>query len=112
VGTDRPQRRAGGQTPSEGTQANATLATDGTHLVAFFGSEGLHVYDLSGKRLWSKSFGVLDSGFFEVPEAQWGFASSPIIHNGVCSSRPTCRRTRSSRRSTWRAGRNSGGRPQ
>jgi outer membrane protein assembly factor BamB len=65
------------------TQANATLATDGTHLAAFFGSEGLHVYDLSGKRLWSKSFGVLDSGFFEVPEAQWGFASSPIIHNGV-----------------------------
>ena len=65
------------------TQANATLATDGTHLAAFFGSEGLHVYDLSGKRLWSKSFGVLDSGFFETPEAQWGFASSPIIHNGV-----------------------------
>src|SRR5262245_56234046 len=65
------------------TQANATLATDGTHLVAFFGSEGLHVFDLSGKPLWSKNFGVLDSGFFETPEAQWGFASSPIIHNGV-----------------------------
>ncbi len=65
------------------TQANATLATDGTHLAAFFGSEGLHVYDLAGKRLWSKNFGVLDSGFFEAPEAQWGFAASPIIHNGV-----------------------------
>jgi outer membrane protein assembly factor BamB len=65
------------------TQANATLATDGTHLVAFFGSEGVHVYDLTGKPLWSKSFGVLDSGFFQVPEAQWGFGSSPIIHNGV-----------------------------
>jgi outer membrane protein assembly factor BamB len=65
------------------TQANATLATDGTHLVAFFGSEGLHVYDLAGKKLWSKGFGVLDSGFFEAPEAQWGFAASPIIHNGV-----------------------------
>jgi len=65
------------------TQANATLATDGVHLAAFFGSEGLHVYDLAGKRLWSKSFGVLDSGFFQVPEAQWGFASSPIIHDGV-----------------------------
>ena len=33
------------------TQANATLATDGIHLVAFFGSEGLHVYDLAGTRL-------------------------------------------------------------
>jgi outer membrane protein assembly factor BamB len=65
------------------TQANATLATDGHHLAAFFGSEGLHVYDLAGKLLWSKSFGVLDSGFFMVPEAQWGFASSPIIHDGV-----------------------------
>ena len=47
------------------TQANATLATDGTHLVALFGSEGLHVYDLAGKQLWSKNFGVLDSGFFD-----------------------------------------------
>jgi outer membrane protein assembly factor BamB len=65
------------------TQANATLATDGTHLAAFFGSEGLHVYDLTGQRLWSKNFGVLDSGFFTDPGAQWAFASSPIIHNGV-----------------------------
>jgi outer membrane protein assembly factor BamB len=68
---------------TKSTQANATLATDGTHLAAFFGSEGLHVYDLAGKRIWSKNFGVLDSGFFEAPEAQWGFAASPIIHNGV-----------------------------
>jgi outer membrane protein assembly factor BamB len=64
------------------TQANATLATDGAHVAAFFGSEGLHVYDLTGKRLWSKSFGVLDSGFFQAPDAQWGYASSPIIHDG------------------------------
>jgi outer membrane protein assembly factor BamB len=67
---------------TKSTQANATLATDGTHLAAMFGSEGLHVYDLSGKKLWSKSFGVLDSGFFTAPEAQWGFASSPVIHDG------------------------------
>jgi hypothetical protein len=66
----------------KGTQANATLATDGTHLAAFFGSEGLHVYDLAGNKLWSKNFGLLDSGFFAAPEAQWGFASSPIIHDG------------------------------
>jgi outer membrane protein assembly factor BamB len=65
------------------TQANSTLATDGTHLAAMFGSEGLHVYDLQGTHLWSKSFGVLDSGFFMAPEAQWGFASSPIIDDGL-----------------------------
>lgn len=65
------------------TQANATLATDGTHLVAFFGSEGLYCYQLSdGRLLWKKSFGVLDSGYWEVPSWQWGFASSPVIHDG------------------------------
>src|SRR5262245_20309360 len=68
---------------TKSTQANATLATDGTHLAAFFGSEGLHVYDLSGTRLWSKNFGVLDSGFFTDPGAQCGSGSSPEIHDGM-----------------------------
>ena len=26
---------------------------------------------------------MLDSGFYRVPAAQWGFASSPMIHDGV-----------------------------
>ncbi len=65
------------------SHANSTPATDGTHVVAFFGSEGLHCYDVDGKRLWSKDFGLLDSGFFRVPPAQWGFASSPIIVDGM-----------------------------
>jgi outer membrane protein assembly factor BamB len=52
---------------SKSTHANSTLATDGTHLAAMFGSEGLHVYDLKGTLLWSKNFGVLDSGFFTTP---------------------------------------------
>ena len=39
---------------TKSTHANSTLATDGTHLAAFFGSEGLHVYDLKGKLLWRK----------------------------------------------------------
>ena len=30
----------------------------------------------------NKDFGTLDSGFYMVPDAQWGFASSPVIHNG------------------------------
>ncbi len=34
----------------------------------------------SGTLLWQKDLGLLDSGFFQVPEAQWGFASSPVIH--------------------------------
>lgn len=64
------------------SQANCTPATDGTHLVAFFGSEGLYCYDLDGKLLWSKDLGTLDSGYHAVPQAQWGFASSPVIHDG------------------------------
>lgn len=65
------------------THANSTPATDGQHVVAFFGSEGLYCYDFQGKLLWKKDFGILDSAFFMVPTAQWGFASSPVIHDGV-----------------------------
>jgi outer membrane protein assembly factor BamB len=35
---------------------------------------------MKGNQIWKKDFGVLDSGFFMVPDAQWGFASSPVIH--------------------------------
>ena len=65
------------------THANPTPATDGKRVIVSFGSEGLFAYDLDGKLLWKKDFGVLDSGFYMVPDAQWGFASSPIIHDGV-----------------------------
>lgn len=65
------------------THANSTLATDGTHVVAFLGSEGLYCYDMQGQLLWTRDFGVLDSGFFQVPDAQWEFGSSPIIHDNL-----------------------------
>ena len=65
---------------TKSTHASSTLATDGRYIVAFFGSEGLYAFDMQGKPVWNKDFGVLDSGFFMVPDAQWGFASSPIIH--------------------------------
>jgi len=64
------------------SHANSTPATDGEHVVAFFGSEGLSCYDITGKLLWQKDLGLLDSGFFRMPSAQWGFGSSPIIHAG------------------------------
>lgn len=53
------------------TFASATCATDGEHVIAFFGIGGLHCYDLEGKRLWSK-----DLGQFAGP---WGVAASPVI---------------------------------
>jgi outer membrane protein assembly factor BamB len=64
------------------SHANSTPATDGEHVVAFFGSEGLYCYDMTGKLLWQKDLGLLDSGFFRAPAAQWGFGSSPVIHEG------------------------------
>ena len=67
---------------TKSTHANSTLATDGTRLIAMLGSEGLYAFDMNGKELWKQDFGVLDSGFFMVPAAQWEFASSPVIHDG------------------------------
>jgi outer membrane protein assembly factor BamB len=64
------------------SHANPTPATDGAHVVAFFGSEGLHAYDMDGKLLWKKDLGLLDAGYFEVPEAQWAYGASPVIHDG------------------------------
>jgi outer membrane protein assembly factor BamB len=65
------------------THANTSVATDGNHVVAFFGSEGLYCYDMDGKLLWQKNFGILKSVFFAVRSAEWEFASSPLIYNGV-----------------------------
>ena len=64
------------------THCNSTPATDGNYIVAIFGSEGLFCFDKDGKLRWKKSLGPMDSGFFAVPSAQWGFGSSPIIHDG------------------------------
>lgn len=64
------------------SHANPTPATDGKHLVVFFGSEGLFTYGMDGKLLWKKDLGTLDAGYFRAPDAQWGFASSPVLHEG------------------------------
>ena len=64
------------------SHANSSPATDGTHVVVCFGSEGLYCYDLCGELLWNVDLGYLDSGAFDAPEIQWGFGSSPVIHDG------------------------------
>ena len=46
-------------------------------MVAFFGSEGLFCYNMEGKLLWSKDFGVINVSKYGVG---WGFASSPTLH--------------------------------
>ncbi len=66
----------------KGSHAASSPTTDGQYVVALFASEGLYCYDLQGTLLWSKDLGTLDSGYYMVKTAQWGFASSPIIHDG------------------------------
>jgi outer membrane protein assembly factor BamB len=65
---------------TKATHCNSTPATNGDRIVAIFGSEGLFCFDSSGMLLWEKDLGPMDSGYFQMPSAQWGFASSPIIH--------------------------------
>jgi outer membrane protein assembly factor BamB len=67
---------------TKSTHCNSTPATDGKHLVTFFGSEGLFCFSADGDVLWKKDLGAMDSGYFAVPSAQWGFASSPVIFDG------------------------------
>ena len=42
------------------THANPSVATDGTHLVALFGSEGLYVYTMDGDLRWKQSTAGLE----------------------------------------------------
>jgi outer membrane protein assembly factor BamB len=71
-----------GKRHPKSTHCNSTPATDGQRIVAIFGSEGLFCFDREGKLLWRKDLGPMKSGFYMVPSAQWGFSSSPIIHDG------------------------------
>lgn len=68
---------------TKASHANSTLATDGERIAAFFGSEGLYVYDMKGTLLWKKDLGLLDAGFYMVPAAQWETGSSPVLYDGM-----------------------------
>ncbi|MHC4995386.1 MAG: PQQ-binding-like beta-propeller repeat protein [Planctomycetota bacterium] len=62
---------------AKATHANSSLTTDGKHLLAFLGSEGLHLLDLDGNRIWSKSLGTVNISKYGIG---WGYASSPALH--------------------------------
>src|SRR5438045_1407038 len=57
-----------------GNPAQATAATDGRHVVVFFGSAGLFCYDRDGKELWRVPMGPFKTDF--------GAASSPLLVDG------------------------------
>jgi outer membrane protein assembly factor BamB len=81
------QRTAHQGTPQQkrhmkASHANSTPAIHGDRVLAMFGSEGLYCYDLAGELLWKADLGLLHAGPYNAPDLQWGFASSPIIHDG------------------------------
>ena len=65
------------------TYANSTPATDGRIVVAWFGSQGVHAFDVNGHFLWKVELGRLDFGAYDIPTYEWGSASSPVIWNGL-----------------------------
>lgn len=65
------------------TYANSTPATDGRIVVAWFGSQGVHAFDVNGRSLWKVDLGRVDMGAYDIPTYEWGPASSPIIWNNL-----------------------------
>ena len=65
------------------TYASSSPATDGRIVVAWFGSQGVHAYDVNGNLLWRVDLGRIDLGAYDIPTFEWGPASSPIIWNGL-----------------------------
>jgi outer membrane protein assembly factor BamB len=70
------------QRHTKATHCNATPATDGKRIAAILGSEGLFCFDMEGQLLWRKDLGTLHAGWYNMTNTQWGFASSPIVHDG------------------------------
>ena len=62
---------------AKATHANTSVAVADDKVVAFFGSEGLHCFDLDGNLKWSRDLGVIDISKYGIG---WGYASSPAVH--------------------------------
>ncbi len=55
--------------------ASPTIATDGDHVFAYFGSPGLYVYDLAGNQLWTRDVG-------DIKTIGMGVGTSPVLAAG------------------------------
>jgi outer membrane protein assembly factor BamB len=58
---------------SDGSPAASTPATDGRHVVSYFGSFGLICHDFAGQELWRRPLPLAESG------GKFGSGTSPII---------------------------------
>ena len=63
-----------GSHPDNGTWASSSASTDGEHVFAYFESQGLYAYDMSGKLLWQKDFGK------KVMRNEFGEGTTPALH--------------------------------
>ncbi len=76
------QKTAKEELPHEGHHqdhgfASASPVTDGEVVLAYFGSRGLHCYDLDGNLKWSKEFGHM------ITRAGFGEGASPALHGNT-----------------------------
>jgi outer membrane protein assembly factor BamB len=55
---------------------SASPVTDGSRVIAWYGSAGVFAYDFDGKQLWKCDLGL--------QEHEWGYAASPVIHGDLC----------------------------
>lgn len=54
--------------------SSSSPVTDGKHVIAYFGSRGLHCYDLEGNLKWSRDLGKMQT------KMSFGEGSSPALH--------------------------------
>lgn len=57
--------------------ASQTPVTDGTHVYAFFGDQGMFCFDFQGNLVWSR-----DLGDFATRQ-NWGLGSSPVLYGDL-----------------------------
>lgn len=80
-GAIRWRRTLRAEQPREGrhptnTWASASPSTDGTRIIAFFGSRGLFALNMRGDVLWERDLGEMDT------RNGWGEGASPALHGG------------------------------
>ncbi len=73
------ERTAREETPHEashqdnGTWASSSAITDGEHVIAYFESRGIHVYDMKGTKVWEKDLGD------KQMRNEFGEGSTPVL---------------------------------
>jgi outer membrane protein assembly factor BamB len=62
---------------TKNSYASQTPVTDGAHVYAFFGDQGMYCYDFQGNLIWSRELGSL------TMRNGWGLGSSPVLYRDL-----------------------------